>query len=219
MRSDTEHVRNVIALEDTRKTVKDLNSVACELDSTPPDPECTAEPVDYNRDQLESMILDAKARLECMGEGWKMGQAEFLCTKYMMMIQAYELLLKSHEAAEPEPEEEKAEQPELPRLKTMISEPLSWMIMNPGRCGSIIRETGERYYRYDLPDGTSFVVKVYHAMIFLGWEVESGSRYEEGYGLSEQYILEPGKFFRDCRSNRSAMIEKLKELQKKRVRW
>ena len=38
-----------------------------------------------------------------------MGQAEFLCTKYMMMIQAYELLLKSHEAAEPEPEEEKAE--------------------------------------------------------------------------------------------------------------
>ena len=38
--------------------------------------------------------------------------------------------------------------------------------------------------------------------------------YEEGYGLSEQYILEPGKFFRDCRTNRTAMIEKLKELQK-----
>ena len=34
-----------------------------------------------------------------------MGQAEFLCTKYMMMIQAYELLLKSHEAADRPPEE------------------------------------------------------------------------------------------------------------------
>ena len=76
------------------------------------------------------------------------------------------------------------------------------------------QETGEKYYRYDLPDGTSFVVKVYHAMIFRGWEAESGSRYEEGYGLSEQYILEPGKFFRDCRTNRSTLIDKLKELQK-----
>lgn len=205
---------NVIALEDTQKIVKDLNSVACELDSTPPDPERTAEPADYNRDQLESMILDAKARLECMGEGWKMGQAEFLCTKYMMMIQAYELLLKSHEAAEPEPEEEKAEQPELPRLKNndqraaFVDDYESWPLWIDNQ------ETGEKYYRYDLPDGTSFVVKVYHAMIFLGWEVESGSRYEEGYGLSEQYILKPGKFFRDCRTNRSAMIEKLKELQK-----
>ena len=143
-----------------------------------------------------------------------MGQAEFLCTKYMMMIQAYELLLKSHEAAEPEPEEEKAEQPELPRLKNndqraaFVDDYESWPLWIDNQ------ETGEKYYRYDLPDGTSFVVKVYHAMIFLGWEVESGSRYEEGYGLSEQYILKPGKFFRDCRTNRSAMIEKLKELQK-----
>ena len=205
---------NAIALEDVQKTVKDLNSVACASDSTPPDPECTAEPAEYNRDQLESMIIDAKARLECMGEGWKMGQAEFLCTKYMMMIQAYELLLKSHEAAGSEPEEEKVEQPELPRLKNndqraaFVDDYESWPLWIDNQ------ETGERYYRYDLPDGTSFVVKVYHAMIFLGWEVESGSRYEEGYGLSEQYILEPGKFFRDCRSNRSAMIEKLKELQK-----
>lgn len=41
-----------------------------------------------------------------------------------------------------------------------------------------------------------------------------GVRYAEGYGANEQYILEPGKFFRNCQSNRSSMIEKLKELQK-----
>ena len=120
----------------------------------------------------------------------------------------------SQAASEPEPEEEKAEQPELPRLKNndqraaFVDDYESWPLWIDNQ------ETGEKYYRYDLPDGTSFVVKVYHAMIFLGWEVESGSRYEEGYGLSEQYILKPGKFFRDCRTIRSAMIENLKELQK-----
>ena len=41
-----------------------------------------------------------------------------------------------------------------------------------------------------------------------------GLHYKEGYGNNEQYILQPGKLFKDCRRNRSAMIEKLKELQK-----
>lgn len=78
-------------------------------------------------------------------------------------------------------------------------------------------QTGERYYRYDLVDGTSMVVKVYHAMLFdykvTGLNYEE--RFAEGYGQQEYYLLQPGKFFKDCEANRSALIEKLKEIQKK----
>ncbi len=168
-------------------------------------------PIEYDHDTLEKMIKEARGILNQMKDYWLKSQP-YTYTKYSMMIQAYEALMKSHEAAELKPK--KAEQPELPRLKnndqraTFVDDYESWPLWINNQ------ETGEKYYRYDLPDGTSFVVKVYHAMIFRGWEAESGSRYEEGYGLSEQYILEPGKFFRDCRTNRSAMIEKLKELQK-----
>lgn len=116
-----------------------------------------------------------------------------------------------------EPEEtvdEKPEQPELPYLRNndqraaFIDAYESWPLWIE------TKETGERYYRYDLPDGTSFVVKTYHSMLY-DYKAGVGMRYKEGYGANEQYILEPGKFFRDCKSNRSSMIEKLKELQKR----
>jgi hypothetical protein len=77
------------------------------------------------------------------------------------------------------------------------------------------KQTGERYYRYDLEDGTSMVVKVYHARIFDGYA--SGSyeaQYHDGYGRHEYYLLRDGKFFRDCETNRGLLIEKLKEIQK-----
>lgn len=76
-------------------------------------------------------------------------------------------------------------------------------------------ETGERYYRYDLTDGTSMVVKVYHAMLFDYNAARSQDRYREGYGRHEYYLLQEGKFFRNCEANRSYLIEKLKEIQKK----
>lgn len=78
------------------------------------------------------------------------------------------------------------------------------------------KETGERYYRYDLEDGSSMVVKVHHAMLFDGFaDGNYESRYREGYGRQEYYLLKEGKFFRDCNTNRSALIEHLKEIQKK----
>ena len=115
-----------------------------------------------------------------------------------------------------EPEEtvdKKLEQPELPYLRNydqraaFIDAYESWPLWIE------TKETGERYYRHDLPDGTSFVIKTYLAMLY-DFESPRRGNYKAGYGENEQYILEPGKFFRDCRSNRSTMIEKLKELQK-----
>ena len=114
------------------------------------------------------------------------------------------------------PEPEKAEQPELPRLKNneqraaFIDNYETWPLWIDNR------QTGERYYRYDLPDGTSMVIKTYHTMRIYDWKAGEGARYREGYGCNEQYLLEPGKFFRDCQANRTTFIEKLKEMQSRK---
>lgn len=112
-----------------------------------------------------------------------------------------------------EEKKDRPKQPELPQLKNndqraaFIDAYETWPIWIDNQ------ETGERYYRYDLPDGTSFVIKTYHSMLY-DWKASVGMRYKEGYGANEEYLLEPGKFFRDCRANRTTLIEKLKEIQK-----
>ena len=112
-----------------------------------------------------------------------------------------------------EEKKDRPKQPELPQLKNndqraaFIDAYETWTLWIDNQ------ETGERYYRYDLPDGTSFVIKTYHSMLY-DWKADVTMRYKEGYGANEEYLLEPGKFFRDCRVNRTALIEKLKEIQR-----
>lgn len=168
------------------------------------------EPPEYDRELLTGMIFDQMSQLEQMGDGWKKNVPQAY-TKHRMMLRAYEMLLEAQDAADQEPEP--VVQPELPVLRNneqraaFIDNYESWPLWIE------IKETGERYYRYDLPDGTSFVIRTYHYMQ-PDYVSGIGVRYTESYGANEQYILEPGKFFRDCSANRSAMIEKLKELQK-----
>lgn len=112
-----------------------------------------------------------------------------------------------------EEKKDRPKQPELPQLKNndqraaFIDAYETWPLWIDNQ------ETGERYYRYDLSDGTSFVIKTYHSMLY-DWKADVAMRYKEGYGANEEYLLEPGKFFRDCRVNRTALIEKLKEIQR-----
>ena len=112
-----------------------------------------------------------------------------------------------------EAKKDKPKQPELPQLKNndqraaFIDAYETWTLWIDNQ------ETGERYYRYDLPDGTSFVIKTYHSMLY-DWKADVAMRYKEGYGANEEYLLESGKFFRDCRANRTTLIEKLKEIQR-----
>ncbi len=80
-----------------------------------------------------------------------------------------------------------------------------------------LEQTGERYYRYDFENGDSFVIKVSrtdrkHYDWSTGKAVEvQGLRYE----YQEEYILKPGKQFRDCANCISGMVDYLKDLQKK----
>lgn len=112
-----------------------------------------------------------------------------------------------------EAKKDKPKQPELPPLKNndqraaFIDAYEAWPLWIDNQ------ETGERYHRYDLPDGTSFVIKTYHSMLY-DWKADVAMRYKEGYGANEEYLLESGKFFRDCQANRTTLIEKLKEIQR-----
>lgn len=112
-----------------------------------------------------------------------------------------------------EEKKDRPKQPELPQLKNndqraaFIDAYETWTLWIDNQ------EIGERYYRYDLPDGTSFVIKTYHSMLY-DWKADVAMRYKEGYGANEEYLLESGKFFRDCRANRTTLIEKLKEIQR-----
>ena len=112
-----------------------------------------------------------------------------------------------------EEKKDRPKQPELPQLKNndqraaFIDAYETWPLWIDNQ------ETGERYHRYDLSDGTSFVIKTYHSMLY-DWKADVAMRYKEGYGANEEYLLESGKFFRDCRANRTALIEKLKVIQK-----
>ena len=192
-----------------RKTLDD-DEVAAEDEENAEQP---AEPIEFDRKTLEDMIRNAQEVLDQMCDYWVENQP-YTYAKYNMMIQAYKLLLKEHDESNQKLDPVK-QQPELPLLKNdkqraeFIDAYEEWPLWIDNQ------ETGEKYYRYELPDGTSFVIKTYHAMLYNYDALEYGN-YKEGYGENEQYLLKPGKFFRDCRTNRSTLIDKLKELQKAR---
>lgn len=82
-----------------------------------------------------------------------------------------------------------------------------------------IEQTGERYYKYDFESGVSFVVKV---SLYHPWENRGYSK-QAKYGCEEYYILgtnEVGyykgvdKTFSESKTNRSAMVDYLKDYQK-----
>lgn len=170
-------------------------------------------PEEYNREILAKLIENAEAAMNEMEEYWK-NDSPKIYTKKRMEIDAFKMYLEKMDQAEAEQNAEEEKQPEFPVLNNnnqrakFIDNYEAWPLWID------TKETGERYYRYDLPDGTSFVIKTYHAMLYDYDAPGYGVHYKEGYGENEQYLLEPGKFFRDCRTNRSTLIEKLKKLQK-----
>lgn len=70
-----------------------------------------------------------------------------------------------------EEKKDRPKQPELPPLRNndqraaFIDAYETWTLWIDNQ------ETGERYYRYDLPDGTSFVIKTYHSMLY-DWKAD-----------------------------------------------
>lgn len=109
-------------------------------------------------------------------------------------------------------------QPELPVLKNndqrkeWIDNYETWPIWID------IPQTGERYYRYDFDNGTSFVIRVSLQHAYKGYERTKDIKYahEEYFllGVKDKWI--PGMpTFVESSTNKSAMVEHLKEIQKK----
>lgn len=75
-----------------------------------------------------------------------------------------------------------------------------------------VPEADETYYRYNLPDGSSIVICEY------GMWVEWKERFTDENPDSlrtEMYLLKPGyRYMNDCKSNESAIVEHLKNVQK-----
>ena len=108
----------------------------------------------------------------------------------------------------------KAEQPELPMLKNN-DQRKKWL--NTFREWPVwfkVPEAAEVYYRYDLPDGSSLVICEYH--YWASWKAEFDyCKGDPECTGTREYLLVPGyHYLKDCNSNRTAMIEKLKEIQK-----
>jgi hypothetical protein len=113
-------------------------------------------------------------------------------------------------------------QPELPILKNnnqrkdWLDNYTAWPIWID------LKETGERYYRYDFDNGISFVIRVSLHHKFIGWDKGGYSKTETEYSMEEYFILggpsrkweAENKTFREGIRNKSAMVEFLKELQK-----
>lgn len=75
-----------------------------------------------------------------------------------------------------------------------------------------IPEADETYYRYNLPDGSSIVICEYS--MWLEWKERYADENPDSLG-TELYLLKPGyHYMHDCKSNESAIVEHLKNVQK-----
>lgn len=108
----------------------------------------------------------------------------------------------------------KQEQPEMPILrnndqrKEWLENFRSWPVWFE------VPEASEVYYRYDLPDRSSLVICEYH--YWADWIERYGHNENPDRTGEREYLLKSGyHYLHDCRSNRSTLVEKLKEIQKK----
>lgn len=104
------------------------------------------------------------------------------------------------------------EQPELPKMrnndqrKAFLNNYQTWPVWFE------VPQASEVYHRYNLPDGTSIVICEYH--MWLEWKEKYSDQDPHSIGTRE-YLLKPGyHYLHDCLTNRTALVEKLKEVQK-----
>lgn len=104
-------------------------------------------------------------------------------------------------------EDERAAQPELPKLKNneerkeFLAKYREWPVWFE------VPQAEETYYRYILPDGSAIVICEYKHYKYVPGEPEGT--------LTVEYLLEPGyKHLHNCKINQTALIRKLMEVQR-----
>ena len=110
-------------------------------------------------------------------------------------------------------EDERAAQPELPRLKNneqrkeFLSKYRDWPVWFE------VPQADEVYYRYILPDGIAIVICEYKQ--YVEWKEKYTDENPEST-YTKLYLLEPEyHHLHDCETNETALVRKLMEVQKK----
>lgn len=77
-----------------------------------------------------------------------------------------------------------------------------------------VPEKNETYHRYNLPDGSSIAICEYS--MWIEWKEQYTDENPDST-RTELYLLKPGyRYLNDCKSNESAIVEHLKNVQKER---
>lgn len=168
-------------------------------------------------DLLRSMLEKEKSTL---GEILKVNKAEphpaleKIIRKKKILVGALAGTLCDLEQSELPEKEDIPEQPELPVLRNN-DQRKEWLnTFHDWPIWFEVPQAAEVYYRYDLPDGCSLVICEYHYWASWKEKFKYGGD-PECTGMRE-YLLTPGyHYLEDCKSNRTTMIEKLKEIQKR----
>jgi hypothetical protein len=185
------------------------------IQSEPTEPTELPNPLHSAEYHLKEAIRQEEEQIEIMQDHWKVHQPDTFL-KHQTILRALKCFLSDMEY--PDPETEEMEQPEFPKLKNndqrkeWIDNYETWPVWID------IPQTGERYYRYDFDNGTSFVIRVSLQHAYKGYERTKEIKYahEEYFllGVKDKWI--PGiPTFVESSTNKSAMVEHLKEIQKK----
>ena len=166
-------------------------------------------------DLLRSMLEKEKNTLEEMrkaNEADPHPDLKKMIRKKKLLVGALAGMLCDLDQPELPEKEDMAEQPDLPILKNNDQRKQFLETFHDWPVWFEVPEAAEVYYRYDLEDGCSLVICEYH--YWIEWLKQYGDS-PECTGTRE-YMLTPGyHYLNDCKSNRSEMAEKLKEIQKK----
>ena len=140
-----------------------------------------------------------------------------LMMRQRMLVKGLRLLME-HEADQDDQEEDgeheeiEPVQPELPVLKNndqrkeWLNNYKEWPIWFE------VPEAAEVYHIFNLPDGSSIVICEYR--VWLEWKESYTDENPDSIGTRE-YLLKPGyRYLQNCRTNTSALVEHLKNLQK-----
>lgn len=161
-------------------------------------------------EMLSTMLTEEKERLAEMVKVNKTGPLPSnLLQKQKIMVAALAGMLCDLEDGA----EQYQDQPELPLMKNndqrkaFLDTYMDWPVWFE------VPQADEVYYRYDLPDGSSIVICRYR--YWVEWMEKYSDKNPDCIGTRE-YLLKPGyHYLHDCRSNRSALVEHLKNIQKK----
>ena len=203
--------------EEGEEEQEQVETVEADIIQTVPSGEYDFKKVSqYGLADVKSAIMDRQKNLAAYKDCELDAPIVKLEKMVMDALQALEESMYMHDM----PEQEKPEpvQPELPILKNndqrkaFIEAYETWPIWID------LEQTGERYYRYDFEDGTSFVIRVSLQHVYQNYNrtEKVGYRHEEYFllGMKNKWI--PGMpTFTESSSNKSAMVDHLRELQKK----